>query len=111
MSKTIQLSSSGLYVACGAAESLAANIQGGTAGLPMQLMSDEDEDHDEDDGEEDGNDSDLPSSSAADSDDSDEFGELLCCHICYVQIMQSSGIATCNVLRLLLRLSMCRCLW
>lgn len=53
-----------------------------TAGVPMQLMSDEDEDSDEDDeGEDgllDGNDSDLPSSSAADSNDGDESGELLC---------------------------------
>lgn len=55
----------------------------------MQLMSDDNEDNDEDveeDGLLDGGGSDLPSSSAVDSDDSDESGELLCSHSCCVQI-------------------------
>ena len=62
----------------------------------MQLMTDEDEDSDEDDERENGlpdeDDSDLPSSSAADSDDRNESRELLCPHSCRVQIIQSSGL-------------------
>lgn len=51
----------------------------GDAGLPMQLMSDEEGDSDgEQDGLLDGSGSDLPSSSAAESDDDDDSGELLC---------------------------------
>lgn len=57
----------------------------------MQLVSDEDEDNDEhEDKLLDGVYSDLPSSSAADSDDSDESGVLLCSHSCCVQIIGCS---------------------
>ena len=63
----------------------------GNTGMPKQLLSDEDDESDDGDEAEDelldGNDSDLPSSSVADSDDSDGSGELLCSHICCVQLM------------------------
>lgn len=52
----------------------------------MQLMSDEEENSDGEDPQQDGlldgDGSDLPSSSAAESDDEDDSGELLCFHSC-----------------------------